>query len=131
MPNGSGHGRGIYASDEQAAIYLERMRSYLARRNAAWLDRNTDMATGEVREGVGELCNPWRADARLAEWAVATGRLDPATVPDDGIKNRQIGRLTAVVYFRSEEDRRALAKELERYLDEIEAALMAELEVQR
>lgn len=125
MSNGSGHGTGLYASEQQRQDYLSRMGDYLARRNAAWLDRNTDWMTGEVREGVRDLCGLWVADSHLAEWAVRTGRLDPSTVPRDGIKHRQIGRLTAVVFFRSEEDHRALARELERWLSAVEAELLS------
>lgn len=127
--NGSGHGRGQYASPAQVKAYLANMRRYLAERNQRWLDRWQDRATGEFPEGVKELCNDWRLDGHLCKWAIANGWLDPASMPEGGIKNRQIGLYTAILYFRSEDGRRAIAFEAKRYLDELERR--QELELQR
>lgn len=119
--NGSGHGSGKYAPEEQAEAYIAKMGEYVNKRNAAWIDRWQDDQTGEVPAGVKDLCNIWQADGHLAKWAVQTGRLAEGSLPDDGkIKNRQIGRLTAIVYHRSKGDRIALADELARYIDEQE-----------
>ena len=125
--NGSGHGRGQYASPVQVQTYLKNMEKYLRDRNAAWLDRNTD-AHGNIREGVKELCNRWQADGHLVKWAIANGWLDPASMPEGGIKNRQIGLYSAVVYHRNEEGHRAIAFELRRYFDELEWRQSADLE---
>ena len=120
--NNSGYATGRYASPEQQRIYTERMEGYVERRNAEWLDRWTDKTTGEVPVGVKELCNVFRADGHLAKWAVANGLLHPDSVPEGGIKHRQIGRLTGIVYCRSHEDRKAIANELRRYIDDLEMA---------
>lgn len=118
--NNSGHATGRYASPEQTAAFLEKMDAYLDRRNGEWLDQWTDEITGECPDGVKELCNRWQADNHLVKWAVQTGRLDPASVPDDrGIKHAQVGRFTAIVYHRSKAERIALTDELARYMDEL------------
>lgn len=114
--NGSGFGKGIYASPEQTKVYAEALDAYLAKRNAAWLD-SWSRAKGEVPAGVADLdCNRWRADNHLVKWAVETGRLAAMDVTE-GVKNRQVGRFTAIVYHRSTEDRKALANEMKRYID--------------
>jgi len=127
--NGSGHGRGQYASPAQVRRYLDQMCYYLECRNAAWLDRNTDARTGEVREGVKELCNRWQADNRILKVAIREGWLDPSSMPDPkGQKNRQIGLYTAIVYHKSEEGRRFVAFELRDYLDGLEREQESELQ---
>jgi hypothetical protein len=119
--NDSGHGRGQYASPEQVQAYLAGSDAYREKRNQAWLDRWTDEHTGEFLGGTnGELVNRWQLDNHLVKWAVDTGRLDPASLPDGGVKNRQIGMYTAVVYHRSTEDRKALSQEARRYFDQQE-----------
>lgn len=124
--NDSGHGSGMYASQQQTSEYLDRLRAYLDKRNAAWLDRIQDKHTGEVPDGCpSEIANLWRCDGHLAKWAINRGLLDDRSIKPDGLQHRQIGRLTAIVYWRSEQDHRALAMEMKRYLDAIEAELMA------
>ena len=114
--NNSGFARGQYASPEQTESYLSAMRNYLSKRNIQWLDwvQNT---YGDL-DGVKDVCNEWQADNHLVKWAIETGRLDKASVEETGIKYRQIGRYTGIIYHRSKDDQRALAKELERYLDQ-------------
>jgi hypothetical protein len=119
--NDSGHATGRYASPEQTAAFLEKLDGYLDKRRAKWLDKWVDEHTGEVPDGVGELCSRWQADNHLLKWCIATGQLDPASMPDDrGQKNAQVGRFTAIVYHRSKKDRIALTDELARYIDEQE-----------
>lgn len=124
--NRSGHATGKYASPEQTRVYMEAMEGYIGKRNAKWLDGWQDEMTGEIPDGVGELCNKWQADNHLIKWAVKTGRLDPASVDEHGARNRQIGRFTAIIYHRSTTEREALAKELARYIDE-EARMQGEM----
>ncbi len=114
----TGHGSGKYASPDQTAEYLAKMESYLDERNSRWLDRWS--RDGEVPDGVKDLCNRWAADKHLLKWCIDTGRLDPA-IDVDGLKNAQIGRYTAIVYHRGKDDRKALTRELSKYIDEIEA----------
>lgn len=118
--NNSGHGRGQYASPSHVREYMQAMETYVAKRNAAWLDTWAE-ADGSIKEGVKDLCNIWQADNHLAKWAKETGRLDANSFDERGVKNRQIGLYTAIVYHRSKDDRRALTKELARYLDEKES----------
>jgi len=119
--NNSGHGRGQYASEEQTETYLRNLRIYLGQRNTAWLDRWTE-DDGQIPDEVKDLCNEWQADNHLVKWAIQTGRLDPASMPDgESVKNRQIGRYTAIVYHCSKQEHAALSKELKRYIDDQEA----------
>jgi len=118
--NNSGHGRGQYASEEQTEIYIRNLRTYLGQRNEAWLDRWME-DNGQIPDGVKDLCNEWQADNHLVKWAIQTGRLDPASMPDgESVKNRQIGRYTGIIYHRSKAEQAALARELKRYIDEQE-----------
>lgn len=126
--NDSGYRDGVYASPEDSAEYRRLMEGYLDRRNAAWLDRWTDPKTGEVRKGVKDLCNPWQLDGHAVKWAIANGLLDRRSIKPDGLQHRQIGRLSAIVYFRSARHHRDLAFELARYLDERESQQLAKLE---
>lgn len=120
--NGSGHATGKYASPEQTKLYRDKLETYLRDRNARWIDRWQDHITGEAPEGAKELCNLWQADNHLVKWAIETGRLDRASMPDDrSTKNAQICRFTAILYHRSTDERRALTRELDRYIDEQEA----------
>lgn len=118
--NESGHASGMYASEEQTRAFLFAMDGYLKERNQRWLDKWQDEVTGEFPKGVSEICNRWQADNHLVKWAVETGRLDAASLPEGGIKNRQIGRFTAIIYHRSKEEQKAISGELKRYIDEQE-----------
>lgn len=122
--NDSGHGRGQYASPDQVKAYLDHIGPYLEKRDGAWLDRFTDKQ-GEILDGVKSLGTLWEVENQLVRWAIDTGRLDRACMPDErGIKNRQIGMYTAIVYHRSKADKSALLKEIVRYLDQCEARQM-------
>lgn len=126
--NDSGFGRGQYASPDQTKAYLEAMVGYANRRNTEWLDWchsefGPDVPVKNLFVETATKDNPahtnkWQLDNHLVNWAIETGRLDPSCKGEHGVKNNQIGRYTAIVYHRSKADRGALAKELERYLDD-------------
>lgn len=118
--NNSGHGKGMYASPEQTEAYLKAMGNYIESRNQRWLDR-WQQDDGSFPASIKrDLINKWQADNHLVKWAVETGRLDPAIPTERGVKAAQVGRFTGVIYHRSKDERKALAKELERYCDEQE-----------
>jgi len=123
IDNNSGFGKGMYASPEQTEVYAKALDDYLAKRNAAWLDSWAG-ENGEIPDGVkGIDCSRWQADNHLVKWAVETNRLSPMDV-ESGVKHRQIGRFTAIVYHRSTEDRKALTQEMKRYFDtQVERAM--------
>jgi hypothetical protein len=121
--NGSGHGSGKYASDEDTAVYLKAMESYIDKRNQQWLDRWSEKTT-DIRD----LCNRWQADGHLAKWAEQCGMISPGSVPEGGLKNAQVGRLTAIIYCGALEDRKRLAKELEAYIDKQEQIALVKLQ---
>ena len=129
MPDqGSGYGKGIYASPEQAKAYLAALERYIATRDKEWLDRWT--REGGLPDGVPSLAShvtAWQADKHLLGWAVETKRLAWINLgAGEGLKHRQLGRLTAIVYHRSREDRKALANEMVRYVDQ-QAQRLADL----
>lgn len=127
--NESGHGRGQYASPEQTESYLKAMIGYADQRNIEWLDwaqeyfgefpsdfKNIFVATPDKDNPA--YTNRWQLDNHLVKWAIDTGRLDPSCCGESGVKNNQIGRYTAIVYHRSKSDRAAIARELERYIND-------------
>ena len=52
----------------------------------------------------------------------------PESVPEGGLKNNQIGRLTAIVYHASTKDRAALARELRDYLEVCEGRAVEKMQ---
>ncbi len=121
--NQSGHGSGKYASAEQAAEYVSKMEAYLEERNSRWLDR----WSGKTVSSLKELANIWQLDNHLVKWAMQTGRLDANSAPESGVKNRQIGLLTGVVFGRGKGDRNALGLEAKAYLDQQEQRALEKL----
>lgn len=114
--NNSGYGQGMYASPEQSEAFEKAMKGFLAKVNNEWLDRLDRLCRGDVPEQIREL-NEYQADAHLLKWAVETGRLDRAIVPEDA-KVRQRYRFTAIVYHRTKDDRKAITQELARYAEQ-------------
>lgn len=118
--NDSGFGRGQYASEEATKQYVQKMQAYLDRREQEFLDFWSLKCNGELPDSIParQICRIFQLDNHLVKWAIETGRLDPASAPE-GIQNRQVGRYTAIVYFRSKEDQGALAREARDYLDKL------------
>lgn len=113
VDNASGFGHGMYASPEQSAEFERKLKGFLVESNDRWLNRLSELCRGDIPSSVKEL-NEYQADNHLIKWAVETGRLDRAIVPED-VKIRQRYRYTAVVYHRSPEDQTALIRELRGY----------------
>ena len=85
----------------QTATFLTAMRAYLEKRNAQWLERWQNPATGEFPDGIKkDLINEHQADNHLVKWAVETGQLD-AAIKGDSVQARNRGRFTAIIYHRS------------------------------
>lgn len=124
--NGTGHGSGKYADPGKVASYLTAMKGYVDKRNQQWLDR----WSGKEPEGLKELCNHFQADGHLAKWAEQSGMLSPGSVPEGGLKNRQMGQLTAIVYHSSQNDRKAIATELAGYIDKQEQIALSKIQRQ-
>ena len=114
IDNGTGHGPGMYESEEKAGQFIKLIEHMLVRVNAAWLDRWTDKATNAIPPGVPEeYCNRYQLDNHLVKWGIATGKLDEKSLPDDkNLKARQEGRISSILWFRSKEDRAATATEM-------------------
>lgn len=131
LDNQSGFASGMYASEEQADVFLRAMDGFLGAENQKWLDFWSLKCDGEIPKEVKEVCNRHQADNHLIKWAMETGRLDPQCVDDRGLKNRQIGRFTAIIYHRDKESRGALARELRRYVEEQTDRQMEGLKIKR
>jgi len=114
--NDSGHGRGQYASPEQAKAYADAIGEWIDKRNAQWLD-GWQQRDGSFPPGCKDLLNTWQANGHLLKWGVETGRLDKEIIPENA-KTRQAANYPAIIYHRSTADRKALAKEMSRYADE-------------
>jgi phage RecT family recombinase len=115
--NGSGFSKGTYASPKDTAAFLLKMDEFLEKKNTEWLDFYQNKHDGTWPDGLPQvLVNRWKADNHLVKWCVETGRLPNAMIPEGGVKHHQIGRLTAIVYHKSDKDRLALTKELQRYI---------------
>lgn len=113
--NNSGHGRGQYASPEQVKEYKAARDGFIDAANAKWADRWQDGRTGEMPDGLKNVLNAWQVDGHLLKWAVEEERLDPGIVPEEA-KSRQGAMYVAIVFARGGDDRRALGREMNRYL---------------
>jgi hypothetical protein len=130
--NGSTHGKGQYAPPEQQEHYKTALTKFLRDLNAAFIDMHTDKDTGEIAEGVpNEVVNLFQMDGHLAKHCKETKLLPNVVIPEGGIKNRQIGAYTAIVYFRSGEDRTKLVAEAKRYFAQKADAVTAAIEAGR
>jgi hypothetical protein len=116
LENNSGHATGQYCSEAEAESYLAATEPYLAKRCREWLDKMT-LPDGSVWNGVSELCNRWQLENHLVKWAVETGRLDAASVPEGGIRNRLIGRLIGILWHRDKKTQNAVKVEMAKYFD--------------
>ncbi len=111
--NNSGHGRGQYASPEQIKTYKEAIEKFCEGRNTKWLDKWQQVG-GELPKGLKELLSVWQLDGHLLKWAVETKRLDQTIVPENA-KSRQLAAYVAIVWHRSDEDKRAVKAEISAY----------------
>lgn len=110
--NNSGHGRGEYASPSQVSEYGVRLKGFLDKFNAQFLDQWTTRE-GLV-EGIREPISTWNANGHLVKWAVATGKLDGRIIPED-CKPNQKDRYVAIVFHRDPASQKALIAELNSY----------------
>jgi hypothetical protein len=127
--NGTGHGPGMYESEERATKFLELIDAMLQRLDAAWADRWQSKQDKLPSKFPTSYCNQIQLDRHLVKWAISTGRLDENTLPDDReIKDRQRGRLSAILWYRSEEDRKATAAEIKAYVERCQVELLEKLQ---
>ena len=115
--NGSGHATGKYASPEQVAAMQLILNPFRERQNQRWNDHVSLLFRGMPPKEAKELANEWQLDGHLVKWLIATGRLEPGSEAPGCIKNRHIGRLTAIVWHRSEADRKAIEREAKEYIE--------------
>jgi hypothetical protein len=104
----SGYGRGQYASPEQTKVFNDAVRGFIDRKNAEWLDRWTG-PHGLITDDAGELMNGFQARGHLCKWAIETGQFDQSLTLE-AIKGDNASKYLAIIYSRSQADRKALAK---------------------
>ncbi len=124
----TGYGSGQYANPDQVREYSQAVEKYLNERNAAWEQRWVDQDTGEVLIEVAPLASLWTVDKAILEFCIQSGRLDSEVDPN-ALKNRQIGKYTAIVWSRSKPDQNAMKRALRDFLDKREQEEVFKLEV--
>jgi phage RecT family recombinase len=119
--NGTDFGVGKYCSPQEALVCLEEIKNYRDARESQWLDRWTHHATGEIPEGLKELCpRVFPIDDHLAKQAVKAKRLAQDCMDMTGLKYSQEGRLTGILWHRSDDDKAWMEREMKLYFDELE-----------
>jgi len=124
----TGYGSGQYANPDQVKEYSQAVEKYLNERNTAWEQRWVDQDTGEVLAEVAPLASLWTVDKAILEFCIQSGRLDSEVDPN-ALKNRQIGKYTAIVWSRSKPDQNAMKRALRDFLDKREQEEVFKLEV--
>lgn len=115
VQNNSGNGTGMYASAEETKVYLDWLKVRCDQVNEKWEEKwDLKLEQGLAVPDVKELVNVFQGNGHLLKWAVENGRLDRSIVPEDA-KIRQVGPYVAIVFHRSDEDRKALKVEFKAY----------------
>ncbi len=124
----TGYGSGKYANPEQVVDYSQAVEKYLNERNAAWEQRWIDQGTGEVLAEVAPLASLWTADKAILEFCIQSGLLE-SNVDPQALKNRQIGKYTAIAWAKSAANRNKMRVSLREFLDRREQEETYKLEV--
>lgn len=74
--NKSGYGRGQYASPKQVEDYERRVKAFVDKRNAEWLDEWT-REDGQVAEGIKDLLRVEQVTGHMLKWSINAGKLQP------------------------------------------------------
>jgi hypothetical protein len=122
ITNNTDFGAGKYCSLEEGVEALRVIAEYRDARESQWLDRWTNTATGEIPDGLKELCpmRTYPVDNHLAKQAVKTRRLAQDCMDMSGLRPYQEGRLTGIIWHRSDEDKAWMNREMKLYFDELE-----------
>lgn len=116
-PNKSGHHNGQYASPEDTAKYLDRLKGKVEGVNDDWSQHWAHPKTGEMPnapECSRDLMSIYRADGHIVKWLVETGQIDQDALEKNG-KAAMLGRHAAIILRRTKADAAAMAAELDRY----------------
>lgn len=113
--NDTGHGRGQYASPEQRKEFEDRLKAAFEHYATKWLDHWTDKQGGEVLN-TAELTNVFELVNHLIKWARESNRLQ---IHEGRVSTDQGFKYLAVLYHKSEIERKALLKELKRYIESL------------
>ncbi len=120
IDNGSGYARGTYASPDKVDKWLVRARQFLDQRNQRWLDHWSMIFKGDIPKDIHELCRIFQLDNHLVKWAVKVGHLKQGSIAEDGLREHQLGKLTALLFFGKKSVQEDLIKECHRYVDDLE-----------
>jgi hypothetical protein len=103
------------ATGKDTDAFRVKLADWLRCRNSEWLDEWQDWDTGERPTGVKDLCSAWQAMGHLVKWGHATGRIDARFQPQN-LKVNQRDGFAAAIYFRSDDDRKAVNREMNVYM---------------
>ncbi len=125
IDNGSGYGRGTYASPDKVEKWVARAKQFLEARNQKWLDHWSNIFRGDIPKDVpAEVCRVFQLDNHLVKWGVQVGHLKQGSIAEDGLRDHQLGKLTALMFFGTKDVQRQLIDEANRYVTEQEHTLV-------
>lgn len=130
VDNGSGYGRGTYADLEKVQKWLGRAKEFLDGRNQKWLDHWTGIhfKDGLPAKFPSEVCRLFQLDNHLVKWGVRVGHLKEGSVDETGLRDHQLGKLTALMFFGPKVTQKALIEEAHRYVSDQEHVLVQKIE---
>lgn len=130
IDNGSEHGRGTYASPADTEKWLNRAKNFLNERNQRWLDHWSMVFRGDIPKDVApEVCRIFQLDNHLVKWAIRVGHLAEGSTDEHGLREHQLGKLTALLFLkRGKKVQAALIEEAKKYVEEQERILLQKIE---
>lgn len=128
VDNGSGHAKGMFASDDDAKRWIARAEEFLLTRNSRWRDHWANVFNNNVPNDIHDLCNIFQLDAHLVKWAISVGHLKDGSTDEQGLKRHQIGKLTGILFLkRPKAVQKEMIMECYRYLDTIEQEMVQKI----
>jgi recombination protein RecT len=127
VDNGSGYGKGTYAEPEKVTRWLARAKQFLDERNQRWCDHWANVFRGDIPNDVpSEVCRIFQLDNHLCKWAIRVGHLKEGSADETGIREHQLGKLTALLFFKKSTQKQ-LIEEAFKYVDEQERILVQKI----
>ena len=129
IDNGSGYGKGTYASPDKVEKWLARARKFLDERNARWCDHWATVFDNQVPSDIpSEVCRIFQLDNHLVKWGVKVGHLKQGSVDEHGLREHQLGKLTALMFFGKKAVQESMIQEARRYVEDLERTAVQAIE---